>query len=142
MDEYCKNKHARKKREKEMKHKIETSHAPQAIGPYSQAIHVGNTVYFSGQIPLDPKTMALVSDDFTAQTEQVFENLKAVSEAAGGRLDAIVKLTIYLTDLAHFQIMNAMMTRFFDEPYPARTTIEVAALPKAALIEVEAVMVI
>lgn len=125
-----------------MKHKIQTENAPQAIGPYSQAIKVSNTVYFSGQIPLDPATMTLVSDDFTAQTVQTLTNLQEVSKAAGGSLDAIVKLTIYLTDLTHFPIVNEMMTRFFKEPFPARATIQVSALPKAAKIEIDAVMVI
>ncbi len=124
------------------KHKIHSQHAPNAIGPYSQAIKSGNTVYFSGQIPLDPKTMTLVSDDIAAQTTQVFTNLKAVCEAAGDSLNAIVKLTIYLTDLAHFPIVNEMMTTFFEEPYPARTTIQVSALPKAAQIEIDAILVL
>jgi reactive intermediate/imine deaminase len=125
-----------------MKHKIHTEQAPQAIGPYSQAIQVGNTIYFSGQIPLDLTTMALVSDDFADQVTQVFNNLQAVSKAAGGSLDAIVKLTIYLTDLTRFSIVNEVMMRFFKEPYPARTTIQVSALPKAAQIEIEAIMAI
>lgn len=125
-----------------MKTKIETQHAPQAIGPYSQAIQAGNTIYFSGQIPLDPKTMEIVSTDFAAQALQVITNLQEVSKAAGGNLDAIVKMTIYLTDLAHFHILSEVMMRFFKQPYPARTTIQVSALPKAALIEIEAVMVI
>lgn len=125
-----------------MKNKIDTQHAPKAIGPYSQAIQVGNTVYFSGQIAFDPKTMELVSHDFAAQAMQVMTNLQEVSKAAGGSLDAIVKLTIYLTDLAHFSILNEVMTRFFQQPYPARSTIQVSALPKAALIEIDAVMVV
>lgn len=134
---------SKKRRKKEkMKNKIHTDNAPQTIGPYSQAIKVGNTVYFSGQIPLNPNTMTLISDDFTQQTEQVFSNLEAVSEAAGGNLDSIVKLTIYLTDLAHFPIVNSIMMKFFQAPYPARTTIQVSALPKAAQIEIEAVMVL
>ncbi|TAK73086.1 MAG: RidA family protein [Gammaproteobacteria bacterium] len=125
-----------------MKHQIQTEAAPRAIGPYSQAIKIGNTVYFSGQIPLHPETMALVSDDFAAQAEQVFNNLEAVSKAAGGGLEAIVKLTIYLTDMASFPVVNTTMTRFFQPPYPARTTVQVSALPKAAQIEIDAVMVI
>lgn len=125
-----------------MKNPIQTEQAPQAIGTYSQAIRSGNTIYFSGQIPLDPSTMALVSEDFTAQVTQVFTNLRAVSEAAGGHLDAIVKLTIYLTDLTQFAIVNEVMTRFFKPPYPARTTIEVSGLPKGAQVEVEAIMVL
>jgi reactive intermediate/imine deaminase len=121
---------------------IHTDKAPQAIGPYSQAISVGGTVYLSGQIPLDPQSMTLVSDDIAEQTTQVFTNLKAVCEAAGGNLDAIVKLTIYLIDLAHFPIVNDVMTRFFTEPFPARATIQVSALPKAAQVEIDAVMVV
>lgn len=125
-----------------MKRQIETQDAPQAIGPYSQAIHAGNTVYFSGQIPLDPKTMQLVSDDFSSQAKQVLNNLQAVSLAAGGSLEKIVKLTIYLTDLANFAALNEMMMQFFKPPYPARTTIQVSALPKSAQVEIDAVMVI
>ena len=125
-----------------MKKVIETPEAPQAMGPYSQAIVAGNTIYLSGQIPLDPKTMALISTDFTRQAEQVFLNLQAVCQASGASLDAIVKLTIYLTDLANFPTVNAVMMKFFHEPYPARTTIQIAALPKAALIEVDAVAVL
>jgi len=125
-----------------MKQKIHSDQAPQAIGPYSQAIKTANTVYFSGQIPLDPKTMALCSADFKAQTTQVFTNMAAVAKAAGGDLASIVKLTIYLVDLANFAIVNETMQQFFTEPYPARTTIQVSALPKAAQIEIEAVMVV
>ena len=125
-----------------MKQRIDTEYAPDAIGPYSQAIKVGDTVYLSGQIPLDPKTMLLVDGDIVTQVEQVLINLEAVSKAAGGSLEAIVKLTIYLTDLAHFPIVNEVMARFFREPYPARATIQVSALPKAAQIEMEAIMVI
>ena len=126
-----------------MKHKkIHTDHAPQAIGPYSQAIQVGNMVYLSGQIPLNPNTMKLVSDDITDQATQVFTNMSEVCKAAGGGLDAIVKLTIYLTDLVHFPIVNEVMIRFFAEPYPARTTIQVSALPKESLVEVEAIMAV
>lgn len=122
------------------KKEIHTDNAPQAIGPYSQAIQVENTVYFSGQIPLNPVTMALVSEDIKAQTVQVLTNLDEVSKAAGGSLDQIVKLTIYLTDLKHFPIVNEVMAQYFKKPYPARTTIQVSALPKAAQIEVEAIM--
>ena len=125
-----------------MKNKIHTEKAPAAIGPYSQAIKTGNIIYFSGQIPLDPKTMVLVSDDIAKQTEQVLTNLLHVSQAAGANLDAIVKLTIYLTDLTHFPIVNEIMSKFFKEPYPARTTIQVAALPKAAQIEIDAIMAV
>ncbi|OGT65581.1 MAG: reactive intermediate/imine deaminase [Gammaproteobacteria bacterium RIFCSPHIGHO2_12_FULL_45_9] len=121
---------------------IYTQYAPQVIGPYSQAIRAGNTVYFSGQIPLDPLTMNVVSDDIKQQAKQVFANIKAVSEAAGGGLEAIVKLTIYLTDLSQFSVLNETMMQYFQEPYPARTTVEVSALPKAAKIEVDAIMVV
>jgi reactive intermediate/imine deaminase len=127
---------------KSHKKKIHTQTAPQAIGPYSQAIQAGNTVYFSGQIPLDPKTMAIVEGDFAAQAQQVFMNMQEVCMAAGGTSDEIVKLTIYLTDLNHFSVVNEVMMRFFHEPYPARTTIQVSALPKAAQLEIEAVMVL
>jgi len=121
---------------------IQTHTAPQAIGAYSQAILVGNTVYLSGQIPLVPQTMELISSSIEAQTDQVFKNLAAVAEAAGGSLDHIVKLTVFLMDLTHFPIVNASMAKFFHEPYPARSTIGVAALPKGAAIEVEAIMVL
>jgi reactive intermediate/imine deaminase len=125
-----------------MKQKIETGLAPAAIGPYSQAIKVDNYVYFSGQIPLDPTTMLLISDDFRAQAKQVFSNLAEVCKAAGGSLNAIVKITIYLTDLIHFPIVNEVMVGFFESPYPARTTIQVSALPKEAQIEIDAVMMV
>lgn len=124
------------------KQKIYSQYAPQAIGPYSQAIQVANTVYFSGQIPLDPRTMMMVEGDFALQTKQVFTNLQAVCQATGSSMDQIVKLTIYLMDLAHFSVVNEIMLQFFSEPFPARTTIQVAALPKAAQIEVDAIMVI
>src|SRR3990167_495030 len=125
-----------------MKQVIQTQLAPKAIGPYSQAIRAGQTVYFSGQIPLSPETMALVSHDFNAQVTQVFTNLMEMSKAAGASLASIVKLTIYLTDLANFSIVNEVMAQFFHEPFPARTTIQVSALPKSAQIEVDAVMVL
>ncbi|VVC75119.1 2-iminobutanoate/2-iminopropanoate deaminase [Aquicella siphonis] len=124
------------------KQKIESSQAPQAIGPYSQAIRSGGIVYLSGQIPLDPATMMLVEGDMTVQTRRVFANLQAVCEAAGGGLEGIVKLTIYLTDLAHFPLVNDVMKQYFTEPYPARVTVQVSALPKAAQIEMDAVMVL
>ncbi len=124
------------------KQKIHSSNAPAAIGPYSQAILSGQIIFLSGQIPLDPETMILVSGDMVDQTKQVLTNLQAVSIAAGGNLDSIVKLTIYLTDLMHFPIVNEVMTTFFNEPYPARTTIQVSALPKAAQIEIDAIMVV
>ncbi|SEI47265.1 reactive intermediate/imine deaminase [Allopseudospirillum japonicum] len=121
---------------------INTEAAPAAIGTYSQAVKVGNTVYLSGQIPLDPKTMALVSEDFRAQAVQVFTNLQAVCEAAGGSLKDIVKVNLYLTDLANFATVNEVMAEFFTAPYPARAAVQVSALPKAAQFEAEAVMVI
>ena len=123
------------------KKKIHSASAPQAIGPYSQAIQSGNTVYFSGQIPLDPKTMTIVAGDIAVQTEQVFLNLQEVCKAAGGSMENIVKLTLYLIDLSHFSVVNEVMMKFFKEPYPARTTIQISALPKAAQIEVDAIMI-
>ena len=121
---------------------IHTDSAPAAIGPYSQAVKAGNTVYLSGQIPLDPATMELVSDDVAAQARQVFNNLAAVCDAAGGSLSKIVRVGIYLTDLARFAEVNAVMAEFFDAPYPGRSTIEVSALPRGARVEVDAVMVL
>lgn len=125
-----------------MKEIIQTNHAPQAIGSYSQAVKVNNTVYLSGQIPLHPHTMELVSDDFTAQVTQVFHNLQAVCQAAHGDLNNMVKLTIYLIDLKQFAVVNEVMAHFFAEPYPARATIEVSALPKGAAVEIDGVMVV
>lgn len=119
---------------------INTPSAPQAIGPYSQGIKVGNTVWISGQIPLDPNTMSLISGDITAESEQVFANLAAVAAAAGGTLDDAVKINISLTDLADFDAVNAVMAQQFAEPYPARACVQVAALPKGARIEVEAIL--
>jgi len=121
---------------------ISTPAAPEALGPYSQAIKVGNTVWLSGQIPLLPESMELVAGDISAQAQQVFENLRAVSEAAGGSLQDAVKINISLTDLANFAAVNEVMTRFFAEPYPARACVQVAALPKGADIEIEAVLVL
>ncbi|MCE8004878.1 RidA family protein [Billgrantia ethanolica] len=121
---------------------INTDKAPAAIGPYSQAIKAGNTVYLSGQIPLDPATMELISDDFEAQARQVFINLKAVCEEAAGSLGEIVKLNLYLVDLGNFAVVNKVMEEFFDKPYPARAAVGVKALPKGAQFEAEAVMVI
>ncbi|MHB1948647.1 MAG: RidA family protein [Gammaproteobacteria bacterium] len=123
-----------------MKQPIQTTKAPAAIGPYSQAIKSGNTVYFSGQIPLDPETKELVKGDIHVQVTRVFENLKAVVEAAGGDLDSIVRLNVYLTDLADFAAVNEAMSRYFKAPYPARTTLGVSALPKGAAVEVDAIM--
>ena len=119
---------------------IHTSSAPSAIGPYSQAVRIGETVYLSGQIPLDPITMDLVGGDIAAQTRQVFDNLRAVCQGAGGDLAGIVKLTIYLTDLSHFTRVNEIMIEYFREPYPARAAIGVAALPRGAAVEIEAIM--
>ncbi len=121
---------------------INTDQAPAAIGPYSQAIKAGNTVYLSGQIPLDPTTMELVSDDFEAQARQVFTNLKAVCEEAAGSLGEIVKLNLYLVDLGNFAVVNQVMEEIFEKPYPARAAVGVKALPKGAQFEAEAVMVI
>lgn len=119
---------------------IRTDKAPQAIGTYSQAVKVGQTVYLSGQIPLVPETLSLLEGDISGQIKQVFENLKAVAEAAGGDLSDIVKLNVFLTDLAHFPIVNEIMGRYFNEPYPARAVIGVAALPKGASVEMDAIM--
>lgn len=125
-----------------MKRKIiATPAAPAAIGPYSQAVAVGNTVYLSGQIGLDPATMQMV-EGIDAQIIQVFENLKAVCEAAGGTLNDAVRVTIYLTDLTHFAKVNEVMARYFDAPYPARAAVGVKALPRDALVEADAVLVI
>ncbi|TXH81661.1 MAG: RidA family protein [Pseudoxanthomonas sp.] len=121
---------------------IHADHAPAAIGPYSQAVRAGNTVYFSGQIPLDPATGNLVDGDIVAQARRAFDNLKAVAEAAGGSLDQIVRLGLYLTDLSQFAAVNAVMQEYFAAPYPARSTIEVSGLPKGAAFEVDAVMVL
>ena len=121
---------------------VKTAAAPAAIGTYSQAVKVGNTIYLSGQIPLVPKTMQLVEGDMTAQIRQVFDNLQAVATAAGGGLADIVKLNIYLTDLAHFPLVNEVMAHYFREPYPARAAIGVASLPKGAAIEADAVMML
>lgn len=121
---------------------ISTEKAPQAIGTYSQAVKVDNTVYLSGQIPLVPATMAMVSDDFEPQVVQVFENMKAVCEAAGGSLGDIVKLNIFMTDLSNFATVNEVMAKYFSQPYPARAAIGVRALPKDSLVEMDGVMVI
>ena len=123
------------------KEPIETKKAPQAIGTYSQAIRTGDTVYLSGQIGLDPETMQM-AEGIEAQTHRVFQNLRAVAEAAGGRLDDMVKLTVYLTDLVHFPRMNEIMAGYFSRPYPARAAVGVAGLPHNAMVEIEAVMVL
>lgn len=125
-----------------MREIIHTDDAPAAIGTYSQAVRVGETVYFSGQIPLDPKTMEMVSDDFRPQVEKVFDNLSAVAIAAGGSLNDVVKLNIFLTDLSHFATVNEIMAGYFQEPYPARAAIGVKELPKGALVEMDGIMVV
>lgn len=119
---------------------ISTDKAPAAIGPYSQAVKVGDTVYLSGQIALDPQTKELVTGDIVAQATQVFKNLKAVSEAAGGSLDDAVKVNISMTDLGDFARVNDVMKTFFNEPYPARACVQVAALPRGAQVEVEVIL--
>lgn len=121
---------------------ISTEAAPSAIGTYSQAVKVSNTVYLSGQIPLVPETMVMVDGDFAAQAHQVFKNLQAVCHAANGELHDIVKLNIYLTDLSHFPTVNEVMGQYFSEPYPARAAVGVKELPKGALVEADGIMVI
>ncbi len=121
---------------------IRTDRAPQAIGTYSQAIRVGDTVYLSGQIPLVPETMALVTGDMEAQIRRVFDNLAAVAEAAGGSLADLVKLNVYLTDLGHFPLVNQVMASYFSEPYPARAAIGVAALPRGAAVEMDGILIL
>ena len=119
---------------------IHTDRAPKAIGTYSQAVKAGNVVYLSGQIPLDPATMELVSGNFDAEVRRAFDNMKAVVEKAGGTLDQVVKLTLFLTDLAHFPQVNEIMATYFKEPFPARSTVGVSQLPKGARFEVECVL--
>ncbi|MCU7916504.1 MAG: RidA family protein [Candidatus Thiodiazotropha sp. (ex Gloverina cf. vestifex)] len=119
---------------------IRTDQAPQAIGTYSQAVKVGQTVYLSGQIPLVPETMEMVEGDIEVQIRRVFDNLQAVARAAGGSLADVVKLNVFLTDLSHFPVVNQVMADYFTEPYPARAAIGVAALPKDAGVEMDAVM--
>ena len=121
---------------------IQTERAPQAIGTYSQAVKAGDTVYLSGQIPLEPETMELIQGDMKEQVQQVFRNLQAVCEASGGSLQDIVKLNIYLTDLSHFALVNEIMAVYLQEPYPARAAIGVAALPKGAQVEMDGIMVL
>lgn len=121
---------------------IQTDSAPKAIGTYSQAVKVGDTVYLSGQIPLVPSTMEVVSGDMEAQIRQVFDNLKAVAEAAGGNLADIAKLNIFLTDLSHFALVNEVMADYFQQPYPARAAVGVASLPKDVPVEMDAIMVL
>ena len=119
---------------------IQTNKAPKAIGTYSQAVKVGHTIYLSGQIPLVPETMTIIEGDITAQITQVFDNLKAVAEAAGGDLGDIVKLNVFLTDLSNFPLVNEIMGLYFQEPYPARAAVGVAALPKGVGVEMDAIM--
>src|ERR1700693_5337489 len=119
---------------------IQTPDAPKAIGPYSQAVRTGDTVYVSGQIPLDPVSGQLVSGDIEAEIRRVFDNLKAIAQAAGGSLAHIVKLSVFLTDLSHFPKVNEIMATYFSEPYPARAAIGVAALPRGARVEMECVL--
>ncbi|SKA17842.1 RidA family protein [Novilysobacter spongiicola] len=121
---------------------IQTEHAPAAIGPYSQAVRMGGTVFLSGQIPLDPATGELVTGDTSAQARRAFDNLKAVCEAAGGTLDQVARLGLYVTDLGDFAAVNSVMAEYFSSPYPARSTIEVSALPKGAAFEVDAILVV
>lgn len=119
---------------------IHTDKAPQAIGTYSQAVRVGNTVYISGQIPLDPATGTLLSGDIDAEIRRVFDNLRAIAEAAGGSLAQVVKLSVFLTDLAHFPRVNEIMAQYFAPPYPARAALGVAALPRDARVEMECIL--
>jgi reactive intermediate/imine deaminase len=121
---------------------IHSDHAPAAIGPYSQAVRAGNTVYLSGQTPLDPATGMPVGGDITLQARRALDNLKAVCEAAGGSFDDVVRIGLYLTDLGNFAAVNAVMAEYFSAPYPARSTIEVAGLPKGADFEIDAIMVL
>jgi reactive intermediate/imine deaminase len=119
---------------------ISTPHAPQAIGTYSQAVKCGSTVYVSGQIPLDPASGQLVNGDMQAQIRRVFDNLKAIVAAAGGDFSHVAKVNVYLTDLGNFQVVNQVMSEYFQQPYPARAAVQVAALPKAAQVEMDCVV--
>jgi reactive intermediate/imine deaminase len=119
---------------------ISTSDAPKAVGTYSQAVKVGSTVYVSGQIPLDPKTGELVTSSMDAQIRRVFDNLKAIITASGGTFASVTKLNVFLTDLSHFALLNQVMAEYFQEPYPARAAIQVAALPKGAAVEMDCVL--
>ena len=123
-----------------MKKPISTTDAPAAIGTYSQAVRVGNTIWVSGQIPLDPATKELVKGDIEAQVRQVFDNLKAIVAAAGATFDDVVKATVFLIDLSHFGLVNTVMAEYFREPYPARAAVGVAALPRGAQVEVECIV--
>jgi reactive intermediate/imine deaminase len=123
-----------------MKSIISTDKAPSAIGTYSQAVKVNNTVYLSGQIPLIPETMEVIEGDFAAQAEQVFKNLVAVCEAAGGEINNMVKVNIFLTDLSNFATVNETMSRYFNQPYPARAAVQVSRLPKDVAIEIDGIL--
>lgn len=125
-----------------MKQIISTDQAPKAIGTYSQAVRVGDTVYLSGQIPLVPETMELVEGDMEVQIRRVFENLGAVARAAGGDLEDLVKLNVFLTDLGHFPLVNQVMAQYLQEPYPARAAVGVASLPKGAAVEMDGVLIL
>ena len=119
---------------------IQTDAAPQAVGPYSQAVRAGNLLFISGQIPLDPKDQQMITGGIVEQIEQVFQNLSAVCVAGGGSLDQLIKVNVYLTDLGHFADVNTIMAKYCREPYPARAAVQVSALPKGAQVEIEAVM--
>ena len=121
---------------------ISTKNAPQAIGPYSQAVKAGNLMFISGQIPLDPKTGDLVSESIEDQAKQVLDNVKSICEASGNSLDDIVKISIFLTDLSNFSVVNDVMKEYFSEPYPARATVEVSGLPLGVNVEIEAILLI
>lgn len=123
-----------------MKKIIKTDQAPAAIGSYSQAVRVGDTVYISGQIPLSPETMQVVADDFLSQAHQVLQNLQSIAKASGSSLEEAVKLTVYMVDLSHFPILNTVMAEYINQPYPARAAVQVAALPKDVLLEVDAIL--
>jgi reactive intermediate/imine deaminase len=123
-----------------MKEAIHSDAAPKAIGTYNQAIRVGNTVYLSGQVPLDPRTQTLITDDFEREVRQVFENLSAVASAAGGSLRDLVRVSVYLIDFAHFPILNSVMAEYVPEPFPARSTIQVAGLPRGARVEIDGIL--
>ena len=125
-----------------MKSIIATDQAPSAIGTYSQAVKVNNTVYLSGQIPLIPETMTVIEGGFAEQTDQVFKNISAVCQAAGGSINDMVKVNIFMTDLSHFATVNEIMAKYFHEPYPARAAIEVSALPKGVGVEMDAILVL
>lgn len=125
-----------------MKQIISTNKAPRAVGAYSQAVKAGNTIYFSGQIPLDPETMEIVNDDFKNHVHRIFKNMSVVAKAAGGNLAQIVKLTIYLTDIENFSAVDEVMKNYYEEPYPARSIVTVKQLPKNSLIEIDAIMVL